>query len=91
MQNEKPTHEYRTLAEIRLRKDRLSDEIEQHSEKIATLWGMLFAKQENSTKGEHMATLIANGVTAVDTFLLVRKLMKNYGGIFKFLKSKKTK
>ena len=52
---------------------------------------MLFAKQENSTKGEHMATLIANGVTAVDTFLLVRKLMKNYGGLFKFLKSKKTK
>lgn len=82
---------YATLEEIRLRKDQLSEEIERDSAQIGNLWSQLFAKQENSSKGEYIATLVANSVTAIDAFLLVRKLMKNYSGVFRFFGGGKKK
>lgn len=75
---------YATLEEIRLRKDQLSDAIERDSEKIGTMWNQLFVKQENTSKGEYIATIVANSVTAIDAFLLIRKLMKNHSGLFRF-------
>jgi hypothetical protein len=48
-------------------------------------------RQENSTKGEYIASIIANSITAIDAFLLVRKLMKNYGGLFRIFGSKSSK
>lgn len=90
MPTEKPVIPYTSLQEIRLRKDQLSEDIERDSDKIATLWGQLFVKQDNASKGEYVAGLIANSITAIDAFLLVRKLMKNYSGLFRFFtKSKK--
>lgn len=80
---------YSTLEEIRMRKDQLSDAIERDSEQIGTMWNQLFAKQENATKGEYIASIVANSITAIDAFLLVRKLMKNYGGLFRFATKKK--
>ncbi len=82
---------YNTLEEIQLRRDQLSEAIENDSELIAEKWHELFDKKEDSTKGEYIATIIGNTVTAIDAFILVRKLMKNYSGIFSFFKSKKKK
>jgi len=72
---------YSTLEEIRLRKEMLSDAIDRDSEKMGALWSQLFVKRENASKGEYIAGLVANSVTAIDAFLLVRKLLKTYGGI----------
>ena len=87
----KPTRHYHTLEEIRLRKEELASQIQQDNTKFSTLWNQTFVKREESTKGEYISGLIANSITAIDAFLLVRKLIKNYGGIFgmTFKKSKK--
>jgi hypothetical protein len=55
------------------------------------MWNRLFVKQETSTKGEYVASIVANCITAVDAFLLVRKLMKNYSGLFGFFENKSKK
>lgn len=78
----KNTRRYHTLEEIRLRKEELATEIQQDNVKFSDLWNQIFIKRENSTKGEYVSSLITNGITAIDTFLLVRKLMKNYRNIF---------
>jgi hypothetical protein len=87
MNNEITT--FHTLEEIRLRKDQLDEAINQDEEQIARLWNSLFTKKENSTKGEYIAAIVANSVTAIDAFLLIRKLTKSYSSVFKFFKKKK--
>jgi hypothetical protein len=89
MTSKNTVQSYGTLEEIRLRKDQLSEAIEADSEQISTLWNGVFRKQEESTKGEYIASLVTNTITAIDAFLLVRKLMKNYSGLFSLFKSKK--
>lgn len=75
---------YNTLEEIQLRRNQLSEDIEREGEQIAVLWGDLFKRNEDSTRGEQIATLITNSITAIDAFLLVRKLIKNYSSVFRF-------
>ena len=82
----KPT--YRTLEEIQIRKEKLQSDIKQENDQIGILWRTLFAPQKASSKGELVANLIANSITAIDGFLLVRKLMKTYGYIFSRKKKK---
>lgn len=73
---------YSSLTEIQARKDKLKDEIHQQSGQISTLWRDLTAPQESSSKGELIAHLVTNSITAIDGFLLVRKLIRSYGYIF---------
>ena len=87
----KTVHEFRTLEEIRLRKEELIDQIQEDSTKFSGLWNQTFIKREGNTKGDYISGLIANSVTAIDTFLVVRKLMKNYKYIFGKTSSKKKK
>lgn len=88
----KTTHQYHTLEEIRLRKEELAAQIQQDNTKFSSLWNQTFIKREGNTKGEYISGLIANSITAIDAFLLIRKLMKNYGSLFgKTKASKKTK
>ena len=79
---QKPTPQYRTLDEIRLRKEELAESLQRDNQQFEKLWKQLFVPRTESTKGEFISGLISNGITAFDTFLLVRKLLKNYGGIF---------
>jgi hypothetical protein len=78
----KTTRQYHTLEEIRLRKEELAEELQQDNNKFSTLWNQTFIKREGSTKGEYISGLIANSITAIDAFLLVRKLIKGYGNLF---------
>lgn len=90
--SKKPQPTFHTLEEIRQRKDELLDQIQNDSKQFSTLWGELFVKRENSTKGDYIASLITNSVTVIDLFLLYRKLRKNYGSILElFGKSAKKK
>ena len=74
---------YRTLDEIRLRKEEIAEELERDNSQFTTLWNRTFIKREGNTKGEYIAGLITNSITAIDAFLLIRKLMKGYGGLFR--------
>ena len=87
----KSTHQYHSLEEIRLRKEELAEAIQQDSTKFSTLWNQTFIKRENSTNGEYISGLIANSITAIDAFLLIRKLMKGYGNLFGKSSGKKSK
>ena len=78
----KPIREYRTLDEIRMRKDELLNELQQDNTKFTTLWNQVFLKREDNTKAEYITGLVSNGIVAFDTFLMIRKLMKNYGFLF---------
>ena len=77
-----PEKKYHSLDDIRLRKEELAKEIQHDSDRFSTLWKGLFVSRKDSTKGEFVASLVNNGIVAVDAFLLVRKLMKNYGRFF---------
>ena len=85
----KPTTEYRTLDEIRQRKEKLADEIRLDNTKFTTLWNQVFLKKEGNSKGDYIGALVSNGFLAVDTFLLIRKQMKGYGFLFGRKKKKK--
>ena len=73
---------YKSLTEIQARKDELKTDIQQESDHITDLWHGLTASQQSSSKGELIAGLVSNSITAIDGFLLVRKLMKSYSHIF---------
>lgn len=85
-----PTSTFNTLEDIQLRKDELRTDIRVETQKMGELWHDLTAPQQASSKGEMVANLVTNSITAIDAFLLVRKLMKNYGFLLgKFGKKKK--
>ena len=73
---------YRTLEEIRDRKQQLSEELNRDTTKMGLLWNKTFVKREDATKGEYIASMINNGVIAFDAFMLIRKLKRNYNSLF---------
>ena len=85
----KPTKDYRTLEDIRQRKDELLEQLQEDNTKFTTLWDQVFVKKEGNSKGDYIASLVSNGFVAVDTFLLIRKLIKGYGYLFGNKKRKK--
>lgn len=87
----KETTNYTTLEEIRARKELLLSELQKDNTRFSTLWSQTFLKREDSSKAEYISNLVGKGITAIDTFLLVRKLIKNYGGLFGLSKKSSTK
>ena len=86
---QKPSHTYRTLEEIRQRKDELTDELQKDNVKFSTLWNQVFVSKDETSRGEYIASLVSKGFVAFDLFLTVRKLMNTYGFLFGLKKSKK--
>ena len=87
----KPVREYRTLEEIRQRKDELLQQLEQDNTQFTKLWNNVFIKKEGNSKTDYIAGLVSNGIVAIDTIFLVRKLLKNYGSLFGFSSSSSKK
>ena len=73
------TTPYKTIEEIQLRKSELNAEIQKSSQQIGDLWHELFLPKKASSKGEFIVNIISNSITAIDAFLLVKKLINNYG------------
>ena len=86
---QKPIREYRTLEEIRQRKDELLNDLQQDNTQFTKLWHQVFLKRDENSKVDYIAGLVSNGIVAADTFFLIRKLLKNYGSIFRFSKKKR--
>ena len=74
---------YRTLEEIQQRKEQLKTELQKDSTRFSTLWRQMFVKRKDVSKGEFIANMVTNSITAIDAFLLVRKLLKSYRHIFR--------
>jgi hypothetical protein len=74
---------YNTIEELQQRKEQLLTDIRKDGDHIGELWDSLVAPQPSHTKGELVANLIGNSITAFDAFILVRKLMKTYGHFFR--------
>lgn len=72
-----------SLEDLQQRKEELKSEIQEGNDKISLLWHELVAPQKSNSKGELIASLVSNGVTAIDGFLLIRKLIKGYGFLFR--------
>ena len=80
--------EYTTLEEIQARREQLLEEINSDNTQFSKKWHQLFTSKTSTSKTELIGNIITKSITAIDTFLLVRKLMKNYGGIFGLKKKK---
>ena len=83
------TPAYTTLEQLQKRKEELRASLQGESQKIGELWHGLTAPKPDSSKGEMIASLVTNSITAIDAFLLVRKLMKTYGTIGNLFRRKK--
>lgn len=77
-----PEKSYHSLEELHQRKEELAAQIRQDNDRFGTLWKSVFSAPKDGTKGEMIANIVSHSVTAIDAFLLVRKLMKNYGFLF---------
>jgi hypothetical protein len=88
---QKPQPTYRTLEEIRQRKDDLLDQIQTDNKQFSTLWNNIFVKREDVSKGDYIASMVTNTMTVVDLFLLYRKLRKSYGGLLSLFGVKKNR
>lgn len=73
---------YQTLEDIQRRKEELSDALHAQGERVSSLWYDLFTPKKATTRGELAASIIGNCITAFDAFMLVRKLMTQYGHLF---------
>ena len=83
------TPAYTTLEQLQQRKEELRASLQGECQKIGELWHGLTAPKPDSSKGEMIASLVTNSITAIDAFLLVRKLMKTYGTIGNLFRRKK--
>lgn len=73
---------YTNLAAVQARKAELQGEISKADKRIGGLWLSLVAAKRNSSKGELVGSIVSGGITAFDTFLLIRKLTRKYPNIF---------
>lgn len=76
-------YSFNTLEDIQARKDELQAEIHKSNEQIGDLWNGLFTQKKANTRGELITSIISKSITAFDAFMLVRKLMLQYGHLFK--------
>lgn len=76
---------YQTLEEIRLRKEQLSEALQQDTKQIGQTWSQLFVSREDTTRSEYMMKMLSYGFTAFDAVMTVRKLHRNYGGLLSLL------
>ena len=86
-----PEGKYRTLEEIRLRKEQLYEAIQKDSDEISKTWSQLFVSREDTTRSEYLTKMFSYGVTAFDAYMTVRKLRRNYGGLLSLIGIGKSK
>jgi hypothetical protein len=83
-----PPTSIQSLDDIHQRKEELKAGIQDGNDKISLLWHELTAPQKSASKGELVAGLVSNSITAIDGFLLVHKLVKSYSFLFRRRKKK---
>lgn len=79
--NKRPTSTFRSLDEIRDRKDLLLTDIRKDDQQIKALWGQLFSRPEPIsalTPSRRISSLMATGAGVFDGILLGWKLYRKF-------------
>lgn len=80
---------YRTLDDIRLRKQELRRQLDNRGEHISQLWNQVYTKREETTRGQFISNVISNSALAIDAFLMIRKLRRDYKSVASLFKRSK--
>ena len=75
-----PMLEYKSLDDIRARKQTLRKELEANGLSMKTQWNGLFRKPKNQTPSRRLTTFMATGASVFDGILLAWKLYNRFGG-----------
>lgn len=78
-----PPKSFTSLKDITAHKNEIGSNIAESKKKIVTLWDLLSTPEPTNNRGELISSLISNSITALDAFMLVRKLTKRFGRIFR--------
>lgn len=83
--------QYNTLDDIARCKAETLEKRRERGEQIEKLWGEISTPRPAGSRAELITGIISKSIVAFDTFLLVRKLSKQYGSFFAIFKKKKKK
>lgn len=75
-----PLLNYKSLDDIRARKEALRQELQRDSLSMKTQWNSLFHKPEAKTPTRRMTTLMTTGASVFDGLILAWKLYNRLGG-----------
>lgn len=78
----------RTLEDFAQRKALLREDIGKEGKQLNRMWKQLTTRRQEKTRGELIASMISYGVTAYDTVMTIRKLKRDYSGIFDLFRKK---
>lgn len=71
------------LEDIQARKAQLHETIGKQGEKVTALWHDLVTVKQTNDRGEMLSGLLSKGVMAFDVVLMITKLYRRYGSLFK--------
>ncbi|WP_373803081.1 hypothetical protein [Bacteroides heparinolyticus] len=80
MMNEKSPWLFRTLDDIKIRKEELRKEMSAQSKQIQGHWEYLFYKSEESSTSSKMMSMMNTGIGIIDGILLGWKLYRRFSG-----------
>lgn len=83
-----PLLQYKSLDDIRARKQVLRQELQADSLSMKTQWNGLFHKPKNQTPSRRLTTFMTTGASLFDGVLLAMKLYYRFGGHRKTAKKK---
>lgn len=73
---------YKSLGDIRMRKEKLRKDLEADDAKIKRMWGSLFAKPDllspNASTGKKLNSMLSIGAGALDGAILAWKLYRKF-------------
>lgn len=79
--NDNPLQTYRSLEEIRMRKEMLRRELQKDNGQIKETWQGLFHSEKSNTPSRRMSGFISTGAGVMDGIILGWKLYRKfYGG-----------
>ena len=77
---EQPLLPFKSLDDIRMRKEYLRQEIRKDNQSMKTQWDGLFHKQETNLPSQRFANIMTTGASVFDGLLLAWKLYNRFGG-----------
>lgn len=80
MTPDQPLLEYKSLDDIRARKETLRKDLQRESQSMKTQWNTLFHKPEDKMPARKISTLMTTGASVLDGLILAWKLYKRFGG-----------
>ena len=77
---ENPLQSYRSLEEIRMRKETLRRELQKDNGQINSLWHRIFHNDKTGTPSKRISGLMSTGAGVVDGVILGWKLYRRFKG-----------